>query len=549
MFVRLIVVGASSFIGGEFMKYLSATKPDFVKKLWVYAERISIERYHEIQRDLQMQCPGATHLISFIGRTHGVAPDPDNIDYLENKPELNVSDNLIAPYILSKVCKSLKLHFTYLGSGCIFTSDIIQPPLPVDSSPSFFGSAYSRVKGVIDQLMDAQEDVLNVRIRMPITTEPHDRDFITKITRYAKVLSMENSVTVLPDCFPFLLGWMKARKHGTHNLTNHGSIEHEEILKLYKEIIDPSFEIKLMTPAWGPGKEYEELLAKRSNCILESSCGSDMLSVGDSIRRVLSNRSVFCGDVILVYHICAKGRWKSIVNTMYNRLKSSGLYTRIHKMKVTMIGTPKNVTELEWGNDPKIEWFVTSDNSEGEGTTIRKLKNDIDSGNIAAGSIVLYMHSKGVSYTKDDVLAPRVDAWTELMLKIVVDNYRECWEALLIHGAVGANLELLPSRHFSGNFWWAKYSHLRQLPQYVKTANFGKDDITIDFNGILENENVVGNLIIPSSNVSESLRKKWVRERDVAPEMWIGRCNDKNRMCSLFNSGVNHYETLYTEQT
>ena len=47
--------------------------------------------------------------------------------------------------------------------------------------------------------MSLFKNVLNLRIRMPITGEPNARNFITKITNYEKICSIKNSMTVLPE--------------------------------------------------------------------------------------------------------------------------------------------------------------------------------------------------------------------------------------------------------------------------------------------------------------------------------------------------------------
>jgi 3,5-epimerase/4-reductase len=111
----------------------------------------------------------------------------------------NVRDNLFAPLVLATVCSRLNVHFTYLGTGCIFTYDSDHPMgggegdagpghatvgdataghatagFTEDSAPNFFGSGYSCVKGFTDRLMDLHRDTaLNLRIRMPISDAPH----------------------------------------------------------------------------------------------------------------------------------------------------------------------------------------------------------------------------------------------------------------------------------------------------------------------------------------------------------------------------------------
>ena len=70
-----------------------------------------------------------SHIISFIGRTHGKIDDKiyTTIDYLEQEGKLveNVRDNLYSPLLLAKICSEMKIHYAYLGTGCIFKYDNI----------------------------------------------------------------------------------------------------------------------------------------------------------------------------------------------------------------------------------------------------------------------------------------------------------------------------------------------------------------------------------------------------------------------------------------
>ena len=195
-----------------------------------------------------------THIVSFIGRTHGKIDKIvyKTIDYLEQPGKLfeNVRDNLYGPLLISDICKKKNIHFTYLGTGCIFKYYKENFGKEVngfteESLPNFFGSSYSIVKGFTDRLMKNYKDnVLNLRIRMPITGNQNTRNFITKITTYEKICSIPNSMSVLPELLPLVLIMMKKKVTGTINLTNPGLISHNEILQMFKEIVDPSFEWK-----------------------------------------------------------------------------------------------------------------------------------------------------------------------------------------------------------------------------------------------------------------------------------------------------------------
>ena len=96
---------------------------------------------------------------------------------------------------------------------------------------------------------------------MPIVNFNHPRNFITKITNYEKVCSIENSMTYLPELLPIALDLSKKRHQGTINLTNPGTISHNEILEMYKELLDNSFEWKNFTIM----EQDNLLLSGRSN--------------------------------------------------------------------------------------------------------------------------------------------------------------------------------------------------------------------------------------------------------------------------------------------
>lgn len=229
------------------------------------------------------------HVISLIGRTHG--PGFSTIDYLEQKGKLveNLRDNLYAPFVLAQICRKMGIHFTYMGTGCIFTYSEEDPEYRFneDDAPNFFGSSYSIVKGFTDRMMHQMPYVLNVRIRMPITAEVHPRNFITKITNYAKICSIPNSMTVLPELLPIMIDIAEKRAVGTVNLTNPGVISHDEILTMYRDIVDPSFTWENFTQE----EQREVLLSERSNNHLDTTrlqkIAPNVKSIHDSVRDVL----------------------------------------------------------------------------------------------------------------------------------------------------------------------------------------------------------------------------------------------------------------------
>ncbi len=297
--MNILIYGGKGWIGNQFCEALN---------LWQFKHTVSNTRVNTIEdvmNDLNNN-PETTHVISFIGRTHGKINGKtySTIDYLEQPGKIkdNVRDNLFVPLIIAEACKKYSkmnrfVHYTYLGTGCIFTYDNDheyekeENGFKEEDIPNFFGSGYSVVKGTTDKLMKAMNNntCLNLRIRMPITGKDNPRNFITKITHYKKICSIKNSMTVLPEFIPVIADLMKKQVTGTINLTNPGLISHNEILEMYKQYVDPNFTWKNFTI-----KEQAEILeSERSNNYLDTtrieSLYPDIKNIKDSVRCILQD--------------------------------------------------------------------------------------------------------------------------------------------------------------------------------------------------------------------------------------------------------------------
>jgi 3,5-epimerase/4-reductase len=290
--VKVLVFGANGWIGSKVYALLNDMIGVTVRKAECRADN-----YAEVDTEITNFKP--THVMSFIGRTHGVINGEviGTIDYLEQPGKLveNMRDNLYGPLIISEVCKLHKCHFTYLGTGCIFEYDEEHVfgnennGFVEKDKPNFYGSSYSIVKGFTDRLMHElyNNSVLNVRIRMPITDEINPRNFITKITNYKRVCSVPNSMTVLNELLPHMINLALRNIVGTVNLTNPGLITHNEMLDMYKEIIDPTFSWENFSIS----EQNEILSSKRSNnCLnvdyLITECPT-IKPIKESVRDIL----------------------------------------------------------------------------------------------------------------------------------------------------------------------------------------------------------------------------------------------------------------------
>ena len=275
--MNILVYGSKGWIGNMFIKLLEVHNINYT------CGNSRADNVDGITHEIDLINP--THVVSFIGRTHGAGYS--TIDYLEQEGKLveNVRDNLFSPFVLAHVCFQKNIHYTYLGTGCIFKYDENHPIYEIDGFtedclPNFFGSSYSVVKGFTDQMMHMYPNVLNLRIRMPITGEKNSRNFITKITNYKKICSIPNSMTVLDELLPYVIDMMKNNITGTVNLTNPGLISHNEILEMYKEIVDPEFTWDNFTA----DEQRQILKADRSNNFMDTTKLESLISHVDNIK-------------------------------------------------------------------------------------------------------------------------------------------------------------------------------------------------------------------------------------------------------------------------
>jgi dTDP-4-dehydrorhamnose reductase len=275
--MNIIIYGHQGWIASYIIKYLNNLDIKY------YCSQFRVDDEKNIEEEIININP--THMLSLIGRTHG--PNYTTIDYLELPGKLvdNIRDNLYSPLYLAYLANKYNIHLTYMGTGCIF-NNLNDEKYSEDDKPNFFGSSYSIVKGFTDRIMHLFENnVLNLRIRMPITDDLSDRSFITKILSYEKICSNSNSMSVLPDLIPILYNMMLQKYTGTYNFTNPGSISHNEILDLYKEIINPNFKWKNMTI----DEQNNLLLSKRSNNYLDTKKLEDLFEIPDiktSIKKI-----------------------------------------------------------------------------------------------------------------------------------------------------------------------------------------------------------------------------------------------------------------------
>jgi dTDP-4-dehydrorhamnose reductase len=204
-----------------------------------------------------------------------------NVDWCETHQHETYRGNVIGPMVLADACAEASVYLLHLASGCIFYGDSPTAGgwLEDDfANPSAF---YSRTKYAADLVLSRLPNVGIARLRMPIDGAPSARNLITKLAAYRDIVDVENSVTVVDDLVHAVAGLVEKKGEGVFHVTNPGTMRHQDLLRLYKELVDPSHTYNLITA--------EDLVARglaakaRSNCILAS---PRLASLGITLRPI-----------------------------------------------------------------------------------------------------------------------------------------------------------------------------------------------------------------------------------------------------------------------
>lgn len=138
----------------------------------------------------------------------------------------------------------------------------------------------------MEELLKEFDNVCTLRVRMPITSDlSNPRNFITKISRYNKVVNIPNSMTILDELLPISIEMAKRNLRGIWNFTNPGVVSHNEILEMYKQYIEPDFKWTNFTLE----EQAKVIVAPRSNNEMDASKLKkefpDLLSIKDSLIK------------------------------------------------------------------------------------------------------------------------------------------------------------------------------------------------------------------------------------------------------------------------
>ncbi|RKO91246.1 RHM1/ROL1 [Blyttiomyces helicus] len=252
-----LIFGANGWVGGMLYDLLRSKGKD------VHGTAVRLEDREQVLAVLDSVKP--TMVFNCAGKT-----GRPNVDWCEDNKEATLRSNAIGTMNLADCCFLKGIHMTNYATGCIYQYDETHKwhgkGFTEEDEPNFFGSFYSYSKGLVEKMLKTYTNVLTLRLRMPVSDDLSPRNFVTKISKYARVVDIPNSNSILHDLLPASIIMAENRVTGVYNFTNPGAISHNEVLTLYKKYIDPSFTWKNFSLE----EQAQVIKAGRSNCELDS---------------------------------------------------------------------------------------------------------------------------------------------------------------------------------------------------------------------------------------------------------------------------------------
>jgi len=255
----LVFGGEKGWIGQKLVVLLKSQGKE------VHVATARLENRTDIEKEIAQYKP------KYILNCAGVTGRP-NVDWCEDHKQETIRSNVIGTLNLIDVAFLHGINVTNFATGCIFEYDEKHQlgsgvGFTEEDIPNFDKSFYSMTKGLVEKLTNFYPNSLVLRVRMPISDDLEPRNFITKISKYERVVNIPNSMTVLHDFLPISISMTERGLKGVYNFTNPGVISHNEILDLFKKYIDPNYTYKNFSLE----EQAKILKAGRSNNELDQS--------------------------------------------------------------------------------------------------------------------------------------------------------------------------------------------------------------------------------------------------------------------------------------
>ena len=284
----ILLLGASGYVGGALAANLQTRGLPFSAPSHAELDAGSKDALAAVLDALHPDF--VINAIGFTGRP--------NIDGTEFEKLHCLTANTTVPGVLAEVLADRGIPWGHVSSGCIFDGARADGSPFTETDPPNFAfshpeaSWYSRTKAMAETLLADHPDCVVWRLRIPFDQFDHERNYLSKLMRYDRLLEVTNSISQLQEfagaCVETLVRRLPG---GLYNVTNPGAITTSEAAEIIRKsgLCDKTFRYFENEDTFlsAPGR------VKRASCILSSeklaAAGIKMREVHEAVARSLRN--------------------------------------------------------------------------------------------------------------------------------------------------------------------------------------------------------------------------------------------------------------------
>ena len=268
--MKPLLLGSTGYIGQKFAQKINCVK----MKHQDVSVRNLLRLWVQTSFDTIINCAGV------VGRP--------NVDAVEKRKEDAVNGNVVLPAILAQFANLQKdMKILHVSTGCcyesnqgqVFTEDD-EPNLDWNGKQTC--SFYSGSKSLAEKWIQSYEKHYICRLRMPFDHQDGERNYLSKLMQYNKLLSSSNSLSHREDFVNCCLKLLEVKaNYGTYNVVNTGFINAKVICNYINSYTNIKKDFKFFEDL--EEFYFETKSAPRSNCMLSN---KKLLDAGVNIRNV-----------------------------------------------------------------------------------------------------------------------------------------------------------------------------------------------------------------------------------------------------------------------
>ena len=175
--------------------------------------------------------------------------------------------------------------------------------------------------------------------------------------------------------------------------------------------------------------------------------------------------------IIGYIHICQKEGWKKSFDILIDAIKKSNLYQNITEIRCGIVNDVGTFIDDDRFHDSKIKIIHVNTSEQYERPTLlhMRIQSDID----PIDTKYFYLHTKGIRHfntTNEEFVLE----WINTMLYWNIDKWDFAVDKLNEYDTYGCYYN--GTTHYSGNFWWARSSHIQKLPTIIESYYTAPED-------------------------------------------------------------------------